>query len=300
MRSVALIANPVAGNRRRPLTPESAAALLRAHDLEVEVLIPGGPGEAMELAAAAARRHPVVVAAGGDGTVHEVATAVVASEAVLGVMPAGSGNDFAVGLGITSPAIGAAAVAADYRRAVDAASIDGRHFFNSAGFFLSGAVSGGAAGLWRWLGSGRYVVAAVRALATYRAQPACWRLDGEDRERDGRFLLAEVCNGSLTGGGFRLAPDADPTDGLLDLCLVRPMSAVTGLKLLPAAAAGRRIEHAAIERPRTTGLVLELPEPVPYHLDGEPGIWPAGTYRIEVSRGALSVAAPPPSSEQCS
>lgn len=293
-RSAALILNPTAGDPRRPLRAVAAAALLRRAGLAVETLRTTRPGEATELAARAAERHPVVAAAGGDGTVHEVAVGLLGSRAALAVLPAGSGNDFATGLGLHSAAAGAAAAGAGHVRRVDVGRFDGRPFVNTVGLFLSGLVSLRAAALWRRCGRWRYVLASLRSLPAYRGQPGSWRLEGEPEARGGRWLLAEIANGPQAGGGFRLAPDADFGDGLLDFCLVRPLGLVALARVFPAAARGARIEHPGVERPRSTGGAIRLEEATAMHLDGEPEILPAGEYRIALEAGRLPVLAPPP------
>jgi len=93
----------------------------------------------------------------------------------------------------------------------------------------------------------------------------------------------------LTGGGFRFAPDACYDDGLLDACLIRPVGPITGLKLLPAAASGKRLDHEAINVIQCPGLVFTCTEPVAVHLDGEPKFIPGGRHVIEVVPDKLTV-----------
>jgi diacylglycerol kinase (ATP) len=250
------------------------------------------PGEASELAARAAERHPIVVAMGGDGTVHEVAVGLLASSAALAVLPTGSGNDFATGLGLTSPAAGAAAAGAGRVRVLDVGYFAGRPFVNTVGLFLSGLVSLRAARIGRRLGRLRYVLASLRSLPFYRPQPAVWELAGELTPRDGRWLLAEIANGPQAGGGFRLAPDADYSDGRLDFCLIAPLKLGTLLRLFPAAARGGRIEHAGVMQPRAAGATVRLPEATAMHLDGEPEILLPGEYAVTLAPGCLRVLAP--------
>ena len=293
-RTVAVILNPAAGAARARLGPDRLSALLAGHGFEVEMLTSRQPGEAVELAARAAERHPVVVAAGGDGTVHEVATGLLGTGATLGVLPTGSGNDFAFALGISSPQRGALAVAQHTARAIDVAFLDDRPFVNTAGLFLSGTVSHRAAGCWRWAGKLRYVLSSLTALPFYRPQPAVWELAGEPEPRSGRWLLAEISNGPRAGGGFMLAPDADPSDGLLDFCLLRPLGLPTLLRLFPAAARGERLEHPGVCRPRADAARLRTERCLPIHLDGEPQLLDAGEHRISLRPGYLAVLAPPP------
>jgi YegS/Rv2252/BmrU family lipid kinase len=287
--TAAVIVNPQAGSRRKRLDPEEACELLRNQDFQVESFVTRRPGEAVEVAARAAQNHSVVAAVGGDGTVREVATGLLGTQAALAILPCGSGNDFARAVGLSSPVEGARAAGLRQPEPVDVGYLDHQPFFNSAGFFLSGLVSGQAARLCRWAGPVRYRLAAVSALFTYRPQSAQWQLNGAAKPWEGRWLLAEVCNGPSTGGGFVLAPAADPTDGQLDFCFIRPVPLRTALALLPAAARGERLTHPAVERPRAPGATLICEEPVALHLDGEPTTLPAGQHRLWVQAGQLPV-----------
>jgi YegS/Rv2252/BmrU family lipid kinase len=290
--SCAVIVNPTAGIDRGRLSVGAVADLWREHGVSAEVLVTSRSGEAVDLAAQAAERHPVVAALGGDGTVHEVARGLLGTGAALAVLPAGSGNDFAFALGIATTTAGLQAALAGQVRRIDVAYLDGRPFFNSAGFFFSGLVSARAKRLWRRAGRLRYVLAALSALATYRPPAARWSLNGEAQVRTGRWLLAEVANGPRSGGGFLLAPDAELDDGLLDFCLVGPMPLWSLLRVFPAATRGVRVEHPAISRPQAAGARLELEEAVAVHLDGEPTRLPAGSYDLRLDRGHLAVLAP--------
>ena len=297
MKSVAVIANPFAGTTRGRLSGAEAVALLENQGFAAELRLTTGPGHARLLAAEAAGERDLVVAVGGDGTIHEVADGLAGTGCPLGVLPSGSGNDFAVGMGCGTVSAGLAAIISGVERKIDVCALDSRPFVNSMGLLASGAISGTAAGLWRWWGAGRYVLASLWSILTYRGQPVDWSIGGarpEDPRQtlDGKFLLAEFCNGPLTGGGFRLIEGADFSDGLMDLCLVRPIGLATGLRILPGAAAGRMIEHPAFSRFQCSRIEFTTEEPVPYHLDGEVVRLPAGPRVVEVLERKLKVMVP--------
>ena len=280
-----VVANPYAGNSRLRLGGLAALALVAPLGRVAEMGWTTGPGHATELAAAwAAQGGDLVVVVGGDGTVHEVAAGLAGTRCALAVLPSGSGNDFASGVGCATVALGLAAITDGRDVPVDVAALDDRNFVNSCGLFASGLVSGTAAGYWRWLGPARYSLAAARTLMSYRGQQATWHFgSGTDAEtRTGQFLLAEICNGPLTGGGFRFAPDASLSDGLLDAALITPLGLVAGLKLLPRAARGERLDHPALSVVRSPEIVFESPEPVAYHVDGEAGVLPAGRHTLRI------------------
>lgn len=296
MRTAIVIANPFAGTSRGRLSGVDAVERLRAMGLEAGLRPTTGPGHASQLAAEAARQCDVVVAVGGDGTIHEVAAGLVGTDCALGVLPTGSGNDFAVGLGCGTIEAGLAAIVSGRVLTIDVCALDEEPFVNSLGLLASGVISNTAARLWRWLGKFRYVAASLYAIIAYHGQPVSWRLEiaGDEaaKEQSGRFLLAEFCNGPLTGGGFRLVAGADFSDGLMDLCLVRPIGLIDGLKILPGAAGGNPIVHPAFERCRTHRVEFESTEPVAFHLDGEASVLPAGRHVVQVLESKLRVMVP--------
>ncbi len=287
-----VVANPISGSAKQRFDGNEALARLVPMGGHAELGWTTGPGHATELAAAwAAAGGDLVVALGGDGTVHEVAKGLVGTSCAMAVLPSGSGNDFAAGVGCDTVAQGLATVAQGCDVALDACALDEKVFVNSCGLLASGMVSGTAAGYWRWLGGARYTLAAVRTLLNYRGQEVRWSFRRDDKtvELAGSFLFAEICNGPLTGGGFRFAPDASFSDGLVDAALITPLSAWSGLKLLPAAARGDRLDHPAISVHQAVEIEFEMTEPVGYHVDGEPGVLPAGPHTIRVLPEKLMV-----------
>lgn len=293
MKSIAVIANPFAGTARGRLSGADAADRLRGLGHEVALCPTDAAGHATELAREQARRRDLVVAVGGDGTIHETACGLVGTGCTLGVLPSGSGNDFATGIGCGSVEAGMNAIESGVRREIDVCALDGEPFINSLGLLASGYISNQAARLWRWLGAGRYAVASARAALFYHGQQIEWEVQASPGDPEppvpGRWLLAEFCNGPLTGGGFRLVEGADYCDGLMDACLVTPIGPLTGLRILPGAIAGRPIRHPAFRTYRTARVDFETTEAVPYHLDGEADYLPAGRHRVEVLPQKLKV-----------
>lgn len=295
MRTAAVIINPIAGAKRGRLTPAAAVALLAVRGIEAEPLVTYLAGGEAELAARAAERHPLVCVAGGDGTVSEVARGLAGTETVLGLLPCGSGNDFANGLGIFSPRQGAAAAADGRVIAVDTGRFADRFFINSCGLFFNGEVSLRAAAVSRRWGRLRYPVATAGLIANYRAPAATWRLDPGgvcETVIEGRWLLAEIGNGSRCGGGFRLTPRADPSDGLLDICLVRDMPVWRRLATLPRGASGSHLGLPDVSYPRVAAAEVTVSETLAVHWDGEAARIPAGTHALRIEPGRVRVVVP--------
>lgn len=298
MKSVVVIANPFAGTSKGRLSGPDAVALLQQRGLDAELRLTDRAGHATALAAAAAEEgRDLVVAVGGDGTIHEVAVGLAGTACPLGVLPSGSGNDFAVGIGSGTVAAGLDAISRGLVKEIDVCGLDGRPFVNSMGLLASGVISGTAARLWRWLGKWRYTVASLWTILTYRGQQVEWTIGGSspagaDLPLSGNFLMAEFFNGPLTGGGFKLVDGADFADGVMDLCVVRPIGLVAGLKILPGAAAGRMIEHPAFVRHRSRRVEFTLAEPAGVHLDGEAALLEAGPHVVEILDRKLKVMVP--------
>jgi YegS/Rv2252/BmrU family lipid kinase len=246
-----------------------------------------------------------VVVAGGDGTVSEVATGLLAADlgryAELALLPLGTGGDLRRTLGVPADLEAAlAAVAGGVRRPLDAGRAtftgrDGREervfFVNIASLGISGLTTELVNRATKALG-GRvsFLLGTLRSIASYRAaaHPVELRLDGETIHR-GPLVLAAAANGRYFGGGMQVAPDARPDDGLLDAIVVPGFSKLRLLAELPRIYRGTHLGVAGVLGRR--GRVLEaLPlggEPPWVEIDGEPlGRLPA---RFEVLPGALTL-----------
>jgi YegS/Rv2252/BmrU family lipid kinase len=246
---------------------------------ELEVVLTHEPGEAVELATeAAAAGYEVVAAAGGDGTVNEVANGLVYSKAAgqarLGIIPIGSGNDYAYGLGLgddTEQAV--ARLFGDTIRMLDVAEVksgDGRSRIacNGIGMGFDAAVAIESRKITRIHGFPMYVLATFRTMAFRYALPRLEASFDEEEVRQQMLLLA-VGVGPRVGGGYRLTPDAEFDDGLLDSCLVNPVGRVTMLSMLMRVMEGAHTgsRHVTMRRSRTIKLASD--QPLPVHIDGE-------------------------------
>ena len=295
MRSIGVIINPVAGAGRTRLSPDTAARLLRESGFDPEIMVTRLPGGAAELAAQAADRHPLVAIAGGDGTISEAAQGLAGTNTPMVILPVGSGNDFAYGLGIKSPSDGIKALVGGRVKAIDTCAFADRTFVNTCGLFFDGEVSLRAADVSRRWGKFRYAIATAGLVGRYAACPSLWRFTGADgtvREVDGRWILVEVGNGRRCGGGFLLTPEADPADGLLDYCMVREMPWSRFLMTLPRGLNGSHLGAEGVLYRREASATLDVPEPLAVHWDGEADRLPRGTYTFRLFPGNLKVMVP--------
>lgn len=290
MKKYKLIANPAAGTQRSRHIAAQVVELLGQRKVEFDLEFTTAPKHAAEIVLRSCRDFDAIVAIGGDGTIHEIAGAMLDCDIPLGIIPAGSGNDLIKALGIPNDVRAAVDIlTAGQERVIDAGTINGLCFVNVVGIGFDAAVNHNSHGF-RWPASGllRYVMALITTLGTYSPLPLTITIDGTRLTQD--LFLLTIGNGTTCGGGFRLTPHARLDDGLLDVTFVKPISVPRLLWHLPKVFQGtlERVERYA-SMTRVTKLRVESAAPVPVHVDGE--IYRGDTSRldIEVIPNALTV-----------
>ena len=243
----------------------------------------------------AAKGHPVI-ACGGDGSINELINGVAGMDTVVGVLPMGSGNDFAKSMGI--PLKKDAALRA--LRSADAAPIDLiRYDTNRGGGLCDNTLGIGFDG-WAnfhahqntvFKGTLQYLYATVKTAFTFKAVPM--RLTLDELEITGDFLMVTLCNGTTEGGNFKVAPMADPTDGWMDVVMLGPLS-IPGLFVrLPFFLTGSQFRFKDIRHMRCRSFSAEIGVPVGVHVDGEEvGENDVVVVRAEVVRSGVRVLRP--------
>jgi diacylglycerol kinase (ATP) len=270
-RRMLILFNPAAGARRRRRLLV-ALDLLRSVGMRPEVADTAWRGHATELARqAAAAGMGVVVAAGGDGTIAEVAAGLAGSDAALGVLPLGTANVLALELGLPCAPEGAAAVLAMGRTALLHPGLarypDGREllFVQMLGAgFDAAVVHGLAPGLKRALGKGAYVWQTLREMPRYGFPPIGVRLDG----RAEWAASVIVSKGRLYGGRFLLAPGADPRREGFHVALFRDAGALAALRYGAALTLGLLPGLRGVELLRAREVALEGAG-IPAQADGD-------------------------------
>ncbi|MBK9471580.1 MAG: diacylglycerol kinase family lipid kinase [bacterium] len=237
-----------------------------SHGLAVEVAVTERPGHATELARNAG--GDPVVAVGGDGTVHEVLQGLDLQAQRLGIIPAGSGDDFAWQHGLGGSIEAAVArIAAGRERRVDVGQWEAGRFHNNLGFGFEAEVNCLSHRVRIVRGPALYFVALARALATLRTYEL--DLTWDDGAFSGRLATGALLNGSRVGGAFRLCPDARTDDGALDLLTVGAMGRLAILTALGPVLQGKEPRDSRIARARTSRLSLRARAPLPVYMDGE-------------------------------
>ncbi len=246
---------------------------------EIDLVLTTHPGHAEELAMAAVNNgYDIVVAAGGDGTVHEVVNGIIAAETnrdvKLGVVPTGTGNDFAHAMGIVGDVPSAVRTLFEGReRRVDLAlMVDDkgrqRYFQNNLGVGFDANVVIRTAEITRVHGFLKYLLAVLTTLARdYHPINLQIRFDEEVVSQEVLFIILGI--GPRHGGGFMLTPDASHEDDLIDSCTVSMLGRFRALSLLNSAVKGTHIRVPYVTMRNNKLIQIESREPMPIHIDGE-------------------------------
>lgn len=283
MPTARVILNPTSGSGRGQRLAERIAVGLERRGIEADVVATTAPREASRLGLEAARSDvDLVIAAGGDGTVHEVANGLLTARAqgvdgpVLGVLPVGTGNDFAKLIGPLKDLDRSMDILVEgERRQLDACTAawnDSSHWFvNAAGTGLDVDV------VRRILQkSGRstpavmkYLRAVLKSLFTYEAIPLRIHLDDRTLEQEVTIVVAG--NGRCVGGGFWVCPSAEPDDGRFDICIVDKVSYLGALGPLAKVMRGKHEGHPKVAMYRSREVKIEATgeESLFFQLDGE-------------------------------
>ena len=254
-------------------------------------------GEAGTLAQTAATQGRPIVIVGGDGTLNEVASGIIASgqRVPLGIVAAGSGNDFASNA-LKLPKDFAAAIEIALHgtpTAIDAGSVNDRYFVNSLGIGLDADITVVAERMKRlplMTGPVLYYSASLRQLFFgYRNCP--WlRITIDDVPLDSelhRYVLAAIMNGPTYGAGFHITPQAVNTDGYFDICTIRYTPWLRAIRLLPVVKRGEHTNLPEVTFYRARSVVIEAPQTINVQMDGE--TWQAQRFAVRILPKALLV-----------
>lgn len=265
---------------------------------QMDVVMTERPNHATVLARLAAEAgYDVVVAAGGDGTIHEVVNGLVfgnRADTTLGVIPIGSGNDFAYALGISKD-VGTAVsrLFTQQPQTVDLARIEdgkGRYSIvnNGIGIGFDATISIESQNITRLHGFPMYMLATFRTIAFYYNTPHC-ELQFDHEHINQKILLLAIGVGPRAGGGFLITPGAKVNDGVLDSCLISPIGRLTMLAMLLKVMKGIHGTHSAVTMRKNHRMIIRSNIPLPIHTDGEIFAYPHDDVR-EIAITSLPAA----------
>jgi diacylglycerol kinase (ATP) len=296
-----IIVNATAGRGRAGLILSQVWAYLDRYGVSADIVHTPHAGAAIAMAADAARAgYERVVAMGGDGTVAEVATGLLQAadeghESVLGILPAGSGNDYAFGVGIPTQLDLACHRLVDgevhpvdvIRVTADGAS---RYFNNTIGIGLDADVLLETRRLKMGRGFLLYLFGLLRVLASNGRwpYPVTVTLDGQTLPQHA-VTLVSVCNGRRVGGGFYLTPEAQPDDGLFDVIVADQLGRLRLASFITRVMRGTHVGARPVHIFRGRHMVVESERGVPGHGDGEVLCTEGHRIEFELLPGRLKV-----------
>ena len=270
VKHVALLVNPTSGRGRGARIAPVVAKRLRDAGIEVAELVTTSPDDVPPRTRAAIRTlADAVVLVGGDGTVHQVVQEMAGSGLPLGLIPAGTGNDFARALGIPlgDPEAAADRIVNGAVRTVDLLKAQGRLITTIVASGFDSLVNERANRM-RWpKGQSRYTVATFAELRTFKPLSYTVTIDGEEHETDAMLVAVGTC--PSYGGGLRICEGAAIDDGLLDVTIIKPVSRLTLLQLFPKLPKGTHVPDPRVIQLRGRSVRLESAGVTAY-ADGEP------------------------------
>ena len=240
----------------------------RGHHADVRVTFERGDAEGLARHAAS-EGADVVAAVGGDGTLNEVVNGLDGYDTPLGVIPAGTANDFARQAGIPADADHAMDVILLRKPVrIDTASLNGRRFLNvSTGGIGAQATAETPSQIKAVLGHLAYAISGLRKLADFEPTHGVFRGGGYTLECD--FLMFAVGSGIASGGGSLVTPHASTTDGLLDLCVVERMPRREFARTVMQLRRGEHVGKDGVHYVRMHELTIEAVKAVSVNVDGE-------------------------------
>jgi YegS/Rv2252/BmrU family lipid kinase len=308
MKKLFVIVNPTAGRGAGERAIPQVEQSLRANGLDFVLVRTERPWHAVELARkAAADGFDAVVAVGGDGTANEVLNGLMQAKTAggraprMGVLSVGSGNDFAFGVGIPHELEAGCRVLASGRvRALDVGRVrggdfpEGRYFGNGVGIGFDTVVGFEARKLKHLHGFMAYFVGALKTIFLYfRAPLLDIELDGQVISQ--RALMVSIMNGRRMGGGFLMAPNGKPDDGVFDLCIAAQIGRIAVLRLIPRFMKGTQSSHPAIKMLRARRVSVTARDgSLPAHVDGETICTAGERLEVEMLPAEVEIFAPLP------
>jgi YegS/Rv2252/BmrU family lipid kinase len=286
---LSLIVNPSSGGGRTTRSLGAVRAALGRHGLEHHVDATRDLPHARELARAALEAGEMPVAFGGDGLVAAVAGALHGSDAVMGVLPGGRGNDFARCVGLPLDPVPACAVLAHGEpSAVDMGLVGDRTFLGIAtcGFDSDANRIANSARLVR--GRFVYTYGGLRALAGWKPASFKLRVDGVEHALYG--YTVSVANTAMHGGGMQIAPEASLQDGQFDVVMIADLPKLAFLRVLPTVFKGTHVQQEVVTILRGRTIEISADRPFTVYADGDPlAVLPA---TLTVLPSAVLVMAP--------
>ncbi|MEM9820649.1 MAG: diacylglycerol kinase family protein [Bacteroidota bacterium] len=289
-KKICFIVNPFSGVSRKKQLEPKIRQFLDHNQFDYLIKYTERPGHATELAQEAIQQDfDIITAVGGDGSINEVAQALVGTQKVLAILPAGSGNGFAMYLGLGRKIEKAIQVLNSGQViTIDSCTLNKRPYFNLAGVGFDGLIAykiknSKIRGLWG------YVKLSLQAAFGYQFPRYKISMDGKVIERD--CIVVEVANAPMFGYNFLIAPQAKLNDGLLEVVIIKKAPKWRYLFSIWRFFNGSVHKSSLVERYSAQEVKIEAQDRTPVHVDGE-GFLTQGDLLFKVNRLSLQVITP--------
>ena len=267
-RKALFVINPIAGGKAKNHVPQLIQQYIDKAAIDYTIVFTEEAGHAHWLAKESVNTYQSIIAVGGDGTINEVASAVVGTKAALGVLPFGSGNGLSRFLSIPMDTAGAIQnININKIETIDAGQLNGQWFFNMAGMGFDAHISQVFAQQ-KTRGFITYFKSAVKEIINYRSENYHLQIDGIEYDREA-FMLS-IANSSQYGNNAHVSPQASVQDGLLDVCVIKPFPLYRfpemGMRMFTKTADKSKY----VEIIRGKNISIKRNNPGAVHVDGEP------------------------------
>jgi diacylglycerol kinase (ATP) len=265
-----IILNPTSQHGKALELKDSLVSTLNNLDLDFTLHVSSSAADVIETVKKNLDNYTNFISFGGDGTIHSLANILVNTDKNLGCIPMGSGNDIARNLNIPLEMEAACRVIKDcHVKKIDLGLINGKYYYlavSGAGF---DSVVNDLANNTKFpiKGPAKYTYAVYKTLITYRSKKFHIKYDGTERTVDAMFMV--VGNMASYGGGMKITPNADPADGILDVCIIKRMSKLHFIKIFPSVFKGEHIADSCVEILRAENVEITSEYNFSVFADGE-------------------------------
>lgn len=283
-----LIINPISGDKKAKEKIETVRQLLKKSGFKLDVYVTKAPKDAMRVAKAATKKYHVVIAAGGDGTINEVANGLAYSKTKLGIVPLGTENVLAKELKMPSePKKIAKIIAKGKTKVIDLGKAKNRYFVFVTGIgFDASTASKVKPFIKKLFGSKAYHLTGLKELFVY--EPIEITVKTKNNSYKGYWVI--ISNTKLYGGSVKVTPKAKIDDGKLDVCILKYKHRLSPFKYFIAATAGKHLKLKGVNYFKAKEIYLKSEKPVLAHVDCE--LIGTTPLKVSVCPKALKVIVP--------
>lgn len=287
------IINPISGVGSKTRIPGLLADAYNSREEELLITYTKGEGHATRLVKEAIENDiDSIIAVGGDGTINEIASALHGSHVKMGIIPKGSGNGLAraLGLPLSSDSEAIRVITEGHTTAIDTGLVDGKPFFCTCGVGFDAEMTKRYAETSR-RGLLTYIKAAIDEYIAFRPQQYRITIDGETIET--KAFLVTAANIDQYGNNFYIAPDASPSDGLLDLVILRPFDPLLAGHVALQLVTKNIDKNSCVDSYRGANIVIEreCDDKAPAQIDGE-SVLAGNRIEIGVRKQSLLIYTP--------